>query len=263
MITGHYIHYTKGLCFLFDRFELLFRLEQPALYSNLRALRDANKYSLSFVTASRKPLTPDNELSELFYNNTFWLGPLNEEDATWSVKQYSRRKGLKWHKAAIQRLIELTWGYPSFLRGACEAHADGVSLDVETMLKHPAVYRRLAEFWDDLPAKADLESCGLWGHPFLNLEKPFAATQVIFDTSRLTAKEFLLLNYFQLHPEVVCEKDDLIRAVWPEDKVFEQGVRDDSLAQLVRRLRKKIEPDNATPVHVHTVPGRGYLFKTK
>jgi DNA-binding winged helix-turn-helix (wHTH) protein len=81
-----------------------------------------------------------------------------------------------------------------------------------------------------------------------------------FDTSHLTAKENSLLRYFLSHPDEVCEKDDLIRAVWPEDKVFERGVRDDSLAQLVRRLREKIEPDPANPHYIHTVPGRGYRF---
>ena len=61
-------------------------------------------------------------------------------------------------------------------------------------------------------------------------------------------------------PGQVCEKDDIIRAVWPEDKFIERGIRDDSLAQLVRRLREKIEPDVASPKHVVTVAGRGYRF---
>jgi hypothetical protein len=39
-----------------------------------------------------------------------------------------------------------------------------------------------------------------------------------FDTSRLTAKEHLLLSYLQAHADGVCEKDDLIWAVWPEDQ---------------------------------------------
>ena len=52
-----------------------------------------------------------------------------------------------------------------------------------------------------------------------------------------------------------------MRAVWPEDFIFEQGVRDDSLAQLVRRLRIKIEPDPSQPKYIQTVPGRGYIFK--
>jgi DNA-binding winged helix-turn-helix (wHTH) protein len=52
----------------------------------------------------------------------------------------------------------------------------------------------------------------------------------------------------------------LIHAVWPEDRIFERGIRDDSLAQIIRRLREKIEPDPSSPSHVHTVPGRGYRY---
>jgi DNA-binding response OmpR family regulator len=70
----------------------------------------------------------------------------------------------------------------------------------------------------------------------------------------------LLLQYFQAHPGQVCEKDALIGAVWAEDQVQMRGVRDDSLAQLVRRLREKIEADPAKPRFIHTVPGRGYRF---
>jgi DNA-binding response OmpR family regulator len=52
----------------------------------------------------------------------------------------------------------------------------------------------------------------------------------------------------------------LARAVWPEDRVFGDGVRDDALAQLVRRLREKIEPAPSKPIHLLTVPGRGYRY---
>ena len=58
----------------------------------------------------------------------------------------------------------------------------------------------------------------------------------------MTAKEQLLLAALRAHPNQVCDKDDLIRAVWPEDRIFMQGVRDDSLAQLaadcVRRWKQ-------------------------
>lgn len=69
-----------------------------------------------------------------------------------------------------------------------------------------------------------------------------------------------MLQVLRDRPGEVCDKDDLIRAVWPEDKVFESGVRDDSLAQLVRRLREKIEPDAGNPHYIQTVPGRGYRY---
>ena len=60
----------------------------------------------------------------------------------------------------------------------------------------------------------------------------------------------------------MCEKDDLIRAVWPEDALYERGIRDDSLAQVVRRLREKIEADPSAPQYIQTVPGRGYRFRS-
>ena len=81
------------------------------------------------------------------------------------------------------------------------------------------------------------------------------------EDTELTAKEHLLLAYFLAHPEIVCEKDELIQAVWPEDRIFEEGVRDDSLAQLIRRLRMKIEADPSQPRYIHTVAGRGYRYK--
>jgi len=61
---------NSGICFLLDRFELLSRahngsseaLAGTASFGNLRALRDAHKYNLTYVIASRRPLEPDNEL---------------------------------------------------------------------------------------------------------------------------------------------------------------------------------------------------------
>ena len=79
------------------------------------------------------------------------------------------------------------------------------------------------------------------------------------DPAGLTAAEQRLLETFQAHAGVVCLKDDLIRAVWPEESVA-GGLRDDSLAQLVHRLREKIEPDAAHPTRIQTIPGRGYRY---
>jgi two-component system response regulator MtrA len=76
----------------------------------------------------------------------------------------------------------------------------------------------------------------------------------------LTEKEYRLLVHLQAHPGQVCSKDELVQAVWPEDVIYERGIRDDSLAQLVRRLRVKIEPIPAEPRYIQTVPGRGYLY---
>jgi energy-coupling factor transporter ATP-binding protein EcfA2 len=252
---------TSRLCLLFDRFDALSSNIVPTVYSNLRALRDAHKYLLTFVAATRRPLDPTSELAELFYANTLWLGPLSDSNARWSVAQYALRKGLEWDETVIGKLVELSWGYPSFLRAAGEAYASGADLDLESLHLNPAIERRVQEFWADQPGDEDLRRCGLAGHPLLEKKPARRSAMLGMDSSDLTAKEHLLLAYFLEHAGEVCEKDDLIQAVWPEDKIFEQGIRDDSLAQLVRRLRKKIEPDPAAPRRIHTIPGRGYRFK--
>jgi energy-coupling factor transporter ATP-binding protein EcfA2 len=240
---------------LLDRFDDVVAQASPSLFNNLRALRDAHKYRLTYVAATRRPLRAHTELVELFYAHRVWLGALISSDAHWTVARYAERKGLPGDTAVADALISFTRGYPSFLRAACEAYADGAALNLESLASHPALKARLYEFWSDTSSDEELQRSGLDGLRLLLAIRPAG-----IDVSRLTAKEHLLLSYFQSHPEVVCEKDDLIRAVWPEDQILERGLRDDSLAQLVRRLRDKIEPDPSNPRHIHTVPGRGYRF---
>ena len=244
-----------AICLLLDRFDDIAAQAPPALFNNLRALRDAHKYTLTYVAATRRPLREHTELAELFYAHTLWLGALSESDARWNVARYAERTGLAWDRAVADGLIALTRGYPSFLRAACEAYAGGAPLNVDGLAAHPAVKARLDEFMSDRPTDDELHRSGLDNLPLLQAARP-----AVFDPSRLTAKEHLLLIYLQAHPDAVCEKDDMIRAVWPEDQIFERGLRDDSLAQLVRRLREKIEVDPSTPRHIHTVPGRGYRY---
>lgn len=257
-LTKRLIPPASSLSLIFDRFDAL--VAQPALFSNLRALRDAHKFQLTFVLATRRPLDPHTELSELVYAHTLWLGPLSESDARWNVTRYAARRGVAWGDEVANALLHASHGYPAFLRAASEAHAEGAALDLASLAAHSAVQRRLAEFWADQPTLEELRRSGLAEVPLLNATRPGPPPAAPVDTTRFTAKENLLWRYLQAHPNEVCEKDDLIRAVWPEDKIFERGVRDDSLAQLVRRLREKIEGDPAHPTHLHTVPGRGYRF---
>lgn len=242
---------------LLDRFEALEDGLITAISGGLRSLRDNHKYQLTYVIASRKPLKPHDELAELFYAHTFWLGPLSERDARWNVRRYAQRVNANWGDEIVDEMIRLTWGYPSLLRAVCEALASGA--DMSAVADHLAVRRRVDEFWTEPPSEDTLRASGLAGLPLLMAGR--APREI--DSSQLTAKEHLLLDYLRAHPNQVCEKDDLIVAVWPEDEIFERGVRDDSLAQLVRRLRVKIEPHPSDPEWIITVPGRGYKFQPK
>jgi hypothetical protein len=250
-----------GLCFLIDRFEVITQSgKAPQTLSALRSLRDSYKYWLTLAIGSRGPLDPQTELAELFYGHTIWLGPLSESDARWSIGHYAARTSQEWDEGTTQALIELSWGYPSLLRAMCEANAAGAPLELSVLKVHPAVEYRLTEFWADRPDEKAIRNSGLEGHPLLGIPIRPVQLGLSIDEGQLTVKEHLLLEYLRSHPGQVCEKDDLIHAVWPEDKIFQEGIRDDSLAQLVRRLRVKIEINPAEPRYIQAIPGRGYRF---
>jgi len=167
-----------------------------------------------------------------------------------------RRHGVTWEDAIVQAILQVSGGYPALLRAVCEAYTLGVAIELADLLEAPPVQSRLAEFWSDQPDELELQRSRLLNVPLLVASRPARLVE-----AHLTAKEQLLLDYLHAHPDQVCDKDDLIRAVWPEDRVFREGVRDDSLAQVVRRLREKIEIDPSTPRLIRTVPGRGYTFR--
>jgi energy-coupling factor transporter ATP-binding protein EcfA2 len=252
-VSQAFTAYPQGICFILDRFEAL-DPTTPAfrqLTANLRALRDQYKYQVTYLISSRRPLDASSELAELFFANTFWLGPLSQPDAMWSITQYAQRKALSWSEAECQQIYTLSRGYSSLLRAICEAHATGTPLEVTDLLAHPAIQARLYEFWQDAPGQRALEESGLAEHPF------FTAPPVSSQARLLTALEQRLLNYLKAHPGEVCEKDALIQAVWPEEKWI-AGLRDDSLAQLVHRLREKI--DTSQQKHIQSIAGRGYVY---
>lgn len=246
-----------GLCLVVDRFESLPVSQLGLVGANLRALRDAHKYRLTYVVTSRCQPDPGSELAELFFGHLIWLGALSREDALWSAGQYAARNHLDWQGPQLDILLQASAGYASLLRAACEAAARGCPLEVSALQAHPSVRRRVDEFLASQPAEEDLNNSGLSGHVLLDPDSPAAGAGGL----ELTAGEAHLLAYLKAHPGEVCEKDALIRAVWPEDRVYVVGIRDDSLAQLVRRLRVKVESDPANPKHIQTVPGRGYRYR--
>jgi len=69
----------------------------------------------------------------------------------------------------------------------------------------------------------------------------------------LTPLECRLLDYLMLNAGRTLTTDAIIDHVWGVD-----GSDRDTLRQLVRRLRAKIEPNPAQPTYVETVPNLGY-----
>jgi len=72
----------------------------------------------------------------------------------------------------------------------------------------------------------------------------------------LTAHEFKLLRFFLDHPGRAIPRDELLNNVWGLN--FHITIR--TVDNQILKLRQKLEPDPANPVHFRTVHGFGYKF---
>ena len=80
-------------------------------------------------------------------------------------------------------------------------------------------------------------------------------------TRDLSAEQYAILCLFCQRPGVVCRKDDIMQAVWPEQA--KDGITDEQIYQLINRVREKVEPDPAKPQYIVTARGQGYQFEPK
>ncbi|MCE1251944.1 MAG: winged helix-turn-helix domain-containing protein [Anaerolineae bacterium] len=74
--------------------------------------------------------------------------------------------------------------------------------------------------------------------------------------SLLTAREFILMRLFMLHPEETLTRQYLFKRVWGDDSDTASNVLD----VYVRHLRKKMEHDGASRL-IHTVRSEGYVLR--
>ena len=75
------------------------------------------------------------------------------------------------------------------------------------------------------------------------------------DALPLTPKVFDTLVYLVQHKDRVCEKDELMRALWPDTTVEENN-----LNQSISTLRRVLGDQRGADQYIATVPGRGYRF---
>ncbi|MBW4463837.1 MAG: response regulator transcription factor [Pegethrix bostrychoides GSE-TBD4-15B] len=97
-------------------------------------------------------------------------------------------------------------------------------------------------------------------HFSVDLDQRVALRQTAADSTEtldLTTLEFDLLSTFMSYPGRVWNRSQLIERLWGNDFYGDERVVDTHIA----RLRKKIEPDPASPTFVKTVIGVGYRFE--
>lgn len=119
----------------------------------------------------------------------------------------------------------------------------------ELLARVKAVLRRLAEPEDLLPPTIEA------GPVRMDVERH--TVTVNGTPTSLPLKEFELLEMLLRNSGRVLTRMQLIDRVWGSDYVGDTKTLDVH----VKRLRAKVEPDPARPVHIVTVRGLGYKFE--
>ncbi len=120
----------------------------------------------------------------------------------------------------------------------------------ELLARVKAVLRRLAEPEELMPATLEA------GPVRMDVERH--TVTVDGRSTPLPLKEFELLEMLLRNSGRVLTRMQLIDRVWGSDYVGDTKTLDVH----VKRLRAKVEPDPASPVHIVTVRGLGYKFET-
>ncbi len=76
------------------------------------------------------------------------------------------------------------------------------------------------------------------------------------DEIEMTHREYELLKHLMLHRGVAFSREDLLNSVWG----YDYGGETRTVDVHIRQLRRKLEQDDANPILIQTVRGRGYRF---
>jgi len=91
----------------------------------------------------------------------------------------------------------------------------------------------------------------------VELDRSSCQTRLNGNAIALTATEFRLLEFLMSRTGVVFSREQLLNAVWGQDR----AITDRTVDVYILRLRQKIESDPANPTIIHSVRGFGYSFE--
>jgi DNA-binding response OmpR family regulator len=93
----------------------------------------------------------------------------------------------------------------------------------------------------------------------LELDRSSCQVRLDGENLALTATEFRLLEFLMTRPGVVFSREQLLNAVWGQDR----AITDRTVDVYILRLRQKIEKDAPAPRVIHSIRGFGYSFEPR
>ncbi len=91
----------------------------------------------------------------------------------------------------------------------------------------------------------------------LRIDKTARRVFIEGEEKPFTTKEFDLLTFLAENPNHVFTKEELFRKIWDMESIGDIA----TVTVHIKKIREKIERDNANPDYIETIWGVGYRFK--
>lgn len=269
---------------LFDRFSEFTKNLPSDFFSTLRSLRAASSNKLAVVFSTHRPLEellspqPIRDFYEFFAGNNINLALYDKPASDFRVGILEKEYGKKLNSYIKEELIRLTGGHGRLMKLSTQIILNEGKPPQKTnllnlLLSHILIRGSLLEIWSSLTPEERQNPFFPLFDEFVKRGLPQAlvpktirfnqqTNEIYFGDqplSGLTAYEFKLLSFLIGNPNRVCERQEIIEAVWSDSKT-QAGVTDEALDQMIFRLRRKIEDEADNPKHLLTIKGRGFKF---
>jgi|WetSurMetagenome_2_1015567.scaffolds.fasta_scaffold00523_8 hypothetical protein len=275
----------------FDRLKEAITLE---LFGNLQGLKDAADKKASFVFTSFRGLTdlaPEvfTKSSIALFARDMYIRPAQKKDTKIIFDTYKARYGLNFPSASEALLFEVVDGYVQYLQLALISfHESGKKFETKQEMfdflsRDERIMLQSEELWESLniteqnvlvkiekkqkiTSEERKTASYLWDSGFVVGDTVFSSLFGYYLKQRqmakpngsgieLSKKEHLLFSYLKNKIGIICEREEIIEAVWSEVEEF--GVSDWAIDRLVARLRVKLKSQNAK-FEIQTIKTRGY-----
>lgn len=278
----------------FIRFDRIIDAATHAFFSNFQGLIDATQHKLSFVFTSVRPLDTlsaniftKHALS--VFADTLYIKPADKSDVKIIYDTFIDKYHLILPKRTEDELFALVDGYNQYLQFALiNLHERTDSQIEKDLLKVLSQDERIVlqseELWESLTDDEKQVLKKILSHNNISAEEKTKGEYVfktglvgsnnllfspLFEhfleerveskkenhTRDLSKKEHTLLTFLKTNLNEVCEREEIISHVWPEDESM--GVSDWAIDRLVARLRNKLKQQGAKE-EIITVKTRGY-----
>lgn len=239
------------------------------------------------------PLSLPKTSWTFFFKNTY-IPPAKREDVRIVFEAYKKRFGVSIPEDLINYLFELVDGYTQYLqlaliflhesKGQIKTKEDiylGLGNDERINFQSEELWESLDKTQQEvifkiannekiLPEEKKktlylwstgfIKTVGSSNHIFSQLfqdyvRKKAKATNGKEENSDLSKKENLLFTFLKDNKDKICEREEIIDVVWPEEE--ELGVSDWAIDKLVARVRNKLKLQKNN-FEIQTIKTRGY-----